>query len=485
MTDMNPPGFEIAVRQEKYLSTERHTMNAIVTVTARGLGAGAVPTSGPTAAEVIVVDTSGSMNAPPEKMRAARQASEAAIAAVREGVHFAVVGGTHEATMLYPPEPRLVAATAASRAAAVRAVYGARAVGGTAIGTWLALARQLLDGYSSVVRHVLMFTDGRNEHETSEHLDEVLAQCRGRFVCDARGIGDAWVPDELDRIVTVLNGQSDAVRRFADLAADFRQLMRSAMGRVIPDVSLRLRLMSGTELGFVKQVYPTLADLTPQGGDASLDFYTGAWGDEQRDYHVSLTVDPKNRPIGKDTVAARVALVLGDGSIVDDAIALPELPGLIQVVWTADPVLFTRSHATVNHYLTQEELDERVRSGCAALEAGEYERAVAELGRAVALATAAGNERQLERLIALVEIEDAAQGKVRLRGDQQLIDILWNAGGSRFTQIGPDGLPVPEPVAVDPGTPIGTCPDCDEPFFAGDVFCENCERPVSEAERTP
>jgi Ca-activated chloride channel family protein len=359
-------------------------------------------------------------------------------------------------------------------------VYQARAVGGTAIGTWLAMARQLLDGYPSVVRHVLMFTDGRNEHETGEHLAEVLEQCRGRFVCDARGIGDLWVPDELDRIVTVLNGQSDAVRRFADLADDFRQLMRSAMGRVVPDVSLRLSLMSGTELGFVKQVYPTIANLTPQGGDAGLDFYTGSWGDEQRDYHVSLTVDSKDRPVDKDTVAARVEVVLGDGSVVDDAIALPELPGLIQVVWTTDPVLFTRSHPTVNHYLGQQELAELVRSGCAALEEREYDLAVVKLGRAVALATSTGDER----LIELVEIEDAKQGKVVLRGDSELINIIWNVGGSRFTQLDPDGMPVRPPVAVDPGISIGRCPDCAEPYFAGDVFCESCKRPVATAEQT-
>jgi hypothetical protein len=481
MTNTDQPGFEIAVRQEKYLSAKRHTMNAIVVVTAHGLGAAAVPTSGPSAAEVIVVDTSGSMNAPPEKIRAARQAAEAAIAALRDGVHFAVVGGTHTAAMLYPGEPRLVAATAESRAAAVRAVYGAKAVGGTAIGTWLALARQLLDGYSSAVRHVLMFTDGRNEHETSEHLDEVLEECRGTFVCDARGIGDSWVPDELDRIVTVLNGQSDAVRRYADLAEDFRQLMRSAMGKVVPDVSLRLRLMSGTELGFVKQVYPTIADLTPKRDGTTWDFYTGSWGDEQRDYHVSLTVDSKDRPTDQDTVAARLEVVID--SAADDSITLPELPGLIRVRWTTDPVLATRSHVTVDHYLGQEELDERIRKGCQALDACEYELAVVELGRAVALATASGNERHLERLTELVEVVDAKEGKVRLHAAPELRAILWNRGGSKFTKLGPDGMPAPEPVVVDPGTPIGTCA-CGEPIFPGDVFCENCKRPVDGAERT-
>jgi hypothetical protein len=476
------PEFEILVRQHEYLSTMRHTMNAIVTVTARGLGATrTAPGSGPSAAEVVVVDTSGSMSDPPEKMRAAVRATEVAIAGLRDGVHFAVVGGTHQARMLYPEQPRLVAANEETRAAATRTLHGVRAVGGTAIGTWLTLANRLLDGYSAAVRHVLMFTDGRNEHEELAHLDGVLEACRGRFVCDARGIGDDWRPDELNRIVTVLNGQSDAVRRYTDLADDFRQLMRAAMGKVVPDVDLRLRLMANTELAFVRQVFPTVAELTPRGGDTTWDCYTGAWGDEQRDYHVCLTVDPTGRPIEEDIVAARVELVVGG----EDAIALPELPGLIRVRWTTDPVLFTLSHATVEHYLRQEELGERVRAGCAALEAGDEERAAAELGRAVALATATDNERYLQRLATLVEIDDAARGVVRLREDSELLDIRWNQGGSTFTQLGPDGMPVPERVAVDPGLPVGTCRHCGDDVFLGDVFCENCSRPVATGERTP
>jgi Ca-activated chloride channel family protein len=478
------PAFQILVRQHEYLSTMRPTMNAIVTVVARGLGAArSASGSGPSAAEVIVVDTSGSMSDPPEKMRAAVRATEAAVGGLRDGVHFAVVGGTHRATMIYPEQPGLVAANDATRAAATRAVHAVPAVGGTAIGAWLTLADQLLDGYSGAVRHVLMFTDGRNRQDLPKPLEEVLDACRGRFVCDARGIGDDWRPAELNRIVTALNGQSDAVRRYDDLVEDFRALMRSAMGRVVPDVDLRVRPMANTELVYVKQVYPTVAELAPRRAvdvDTAWDHRTGAWGDEQRDYHVCLTVDPTGRPMGEETVAARVELVVGDS-----AIALPELPGLIRVRWTTDPVLFTRSEVTVEHYLRQEELGERVRAGCAALEAGDDERAVAELGRAVALATAAGNERYLHRLAALVEIDDGAEGVVRLRRDSELADIRWNQGGSAFTELGPDGLPVPERVVADPGLPVGTCRHCGYDIFPRDAFCDECGRPADPEERTP
>src|SRR5262245_48950417 len=138
------PDFAVDVYQNEYLPDGATDVNAILTVTAAGGDPGA--TAGQQtveAAEVIIVDTSGSMQYPPTKISAARQATAAAIDTLRDGVAFAVVAGSHQAQMVYPYGQRLVPATDHSRAEAKAAVAGLEPTGGTAIGQWLTLANSL------------------------------------------------------------------------------------------------------------------------------------------------------------------------------------------------------------------------------------------------------------------------------------------------------------------------------------------------------
>ena len=91
-----------------------------------------------------MVDCSGSMDYPPTKMRNARDATAAAIDTLRDGVHFAVIAGTHVAKEVYPAGGRLAVADATTRDQAKQALRKLSAGGGTAIGTWLRLADRLL-----------------------------------------------------------------------------------------------------------------------------------------------------------------------------------------------------------------------------------------------------------------------------------------------------------------------------------------------------
>ncbi|MGW3679780.1 hypothetical protein ACWDOM_09225, partial [Streptomyces prasinus] len=126
----NVPQFSVDVYQNEYLPEGGREVNAIVTVTATGGGTigSAVaaphfytPGEGPSAAVVLMVDCSGSMDYPPTKMRNARDATAAAIDTLRDGVHFAVVGGTHLAKEVYPGAGRGAGGGAAPRAPAPRA----------------------------------------------------------------------------------------------------------------------------------------------------------------------------------------------------------------------------------------------------------------------------------------------------------------------------------------------------------------------------
>jgi Mg-chelatase subunit ChlD len=190
------PSFTADVYQNEYLPVGGAEVNAIITVASAGMDAAVRP---PDAAEIVIVDTSGSMDVPHSKMGAARDATAVAIDCIRDGVALAVIAGTTVAHLVYPPNGGLALAGPERRAEAKRAASKLRAGGGTAIGTWLTLARRLFESVPDRVCHAILLTDGENRHETPEQLDAVLAECDGRFQCDCRGVGTDWQVSELRR----------------------------------------------------------------------------------------------------------------------------------------------------------------------------------------------------------------------------------------------------------------------------------------------
>lgn len=406
------PDFQIEVYQNEYLPDGAREVNAVVTVTATG---GATSTVDVAAAEVIIVDCSGSMDYPRGKMAAAKQATAAAIDALRDGVAFAVVAGTDQARQVYPGNGKLIAADTRTRAAAKQAVQRLKAEGGTAIGTWLALAEKLFVGHDDAVRHAILLTDGRNEHERPKDLDRTLTACEGRFVCDCRGVGTDWEVAELRKISSALLGTVDIVADPAGLTADFQAMTAKSMGKAVADVALRLWTPRGAEVRFVKQVAPTVADLTAkrtESGPQSGDYPTGAWGSESRDYHVCVRVNPGN--IGDVMLAGRVSLVAGE--------VLAQ--GLVKAIWTDDAVLSTRISSEVAHYTGQAELAGVIQEGMEARRAGDLDRATAKLGRAVALAAKSGNTDTAELLTKVVDVVDPVTGTVRLKAKVSQADAM-------------------------------------------------------------
>ncbi|MGV9244950.1 VWA domain-containing protein [Streptomyces sp. NPDC003710] len=416
----NVPQFSVDVYQNEYLPEGGREVNAIVTVAATGGGTvpGAAPHPdtagrGPSAAVAIMVDCSGSMDYPKTKMRNARDATAAAIDTLRDGVHFAVIGGTHVAKEVYPGGGRLAVADATTRDQAKQALRRLGAGGGTAIGTWLRLADRLLSSADVSIRHGILLTDGRNEHESPDDLKATLAACAGRFTCDARGVGTDWEVKEVTGIASALLGTADIVADPAGLAADFTRMMETAMGKGVADVSLRLWTPVGTEIAFVKQVAPTVEDLTgrrTEAGPRAGDYPTGSWGDESRDYHVCVRVPAAN--IGQEMLAARVSLVVprSDGSA--DSLGAQ---GLIRAVWTDDMTASTSINPQVAHYTGQAELAQVIQQGIDLRKAGDIDGATAKLGRAVQLASASGNADTAKLLAKVVDVVDAATGTVRLK----------------------------------------------------------------------
>src|SRR5262245_29641615 len=103
--------FRAAVQQNAYLPRGTSVVHAIVSISAGGAEASSAGPAqararvGEAGAEVLIVDCSGSMARPPEKVEAARLATCRAVDRLPEGTAFAIVAGTSFARMVYPPPP--------------------------------------------------------------------------------------------------------------------------------------------------------------------------------------------------------------------------------------------------------------------------------------------------------------------------------------------------------------------------------------------
>jgi len=413
------PGFTVEIDQNPYLPAGGRDVSAIITVTAEESGdtdtppsTGSAAAPGAGNAEIIIIDCSGSMDYPPTKMTEARAATAAAIDVIHDGTSFAVVAGTSTSWPVYPSDGSMAVADNRTRSEAKAALRQLRASGGTAIGQWLRLAHQIFSSSPATLRHAILLTDGKNQHETPEELAAAISLCEGVFRCDCRGVGTDWEVAELRKISTALLGTVDIVVDPAGLAADFEAMMSEAMSKQLPDVLLRVWTPQQAALKFIKQVAPAIDDLTSRrlaSGAQAGDYPTGAWAPgESRDYHVSVAVNPAN--LGQEMLAARVSLV---ASSAEGQQVLGQ--GLIRVTWTDDEALSTRINSRVAGYTGQAELAAAIAEGLEANKRGDEEVATARLGRAVALAHEAGNEETARLLASVVDVVDEATGTVRLK----------------------------------------------------------------------
>ena len=401
--------FHAETYQNEYLPTGGTTVDAIVTVAGRSAPGtlGSVVDAAQDAAVVIVIDVSGSME-PRSKIEAARQAAITAVESLRDGVLFGVVGGNHEASFLYPARG-LARAAADTRAAAAVAIRACVPSGGTAMGQWLVEARARLIEHPDVIRNVILLTDGRNESESDDDLRAAVAMCDGVFQCDCRGVGVDWSVEQLRTIAGALLGSVDIIPEPSDMPADFAAMTARAMAKRTADVALRLWTPRGTTTRFVKQVSPTIEDLTPRAvavDERTVELPTGAWGDEERDYHVGLAVPAQE--VGDEMLAGRVRVIV-DGEVVAES--------RIRAVWTDDAAASTRISPRVAHYTGQVELASSIAAGLAARAAGDDDTATVRFARAAQLAAESGHTDTLRLLAGVVDIVDASTGTGRLRQD--------------------------------------------------------------------
>ncbi|MGI5270131.1 VWA domain-containing protein [Nonomuraea sp. CA-218870] len=417
------PTFTLHIDQNKYLPTDGRQVHAVLTIGSSGEAAAQTATE---TAEVIIVDTSGSMSG--SKIRDARTAAATAVETLRDGAYFAVISGTSTAKVIYPGGVGLARANPATRAEAQRAIAQLGARGGTAIGEWLKLAGHLLSAHPNAVRHALLMTDGQN-NEREEVFASVLAAWSGKFVCDSLGVGADWVPAQLRMVSEALLGTFEFVRNQHELAEFFRRITQTTMGKTVPDLSLRIWVPQAARLTFVKQVSPTLLDLTGKRTDVNPltgDYPTGAWGREDREYHLCVEVPPGQ--VGQEIRAGWVKLVRPD---TQEVLA----SGNVLAQWTDDLAQSTRINPKVAHYAGQAELHELIQAGLSARAAGDVAGATARLAQARKIAADSGREDTARLLDKVVEI-DPVQGTARLvRNVDKADEIELDTGSVRTSRL--------------------------------------------------
>lgn len=480
------PAVALIVSQETELSVGAagEGVHAFFDIRTRGIGP-SVLGAAPDAAEVIVVDCSGSMGSPRSKIAAARDAAVSAVAGLREGARFAVVEGREEARMVYPQDERLERAdhdTRAEAAAAIRRLYPN---GGTSIGAWLGLARRLFTDSPGDIRHAVLLTDGWNAHRP-ELLAHELGACEGLFICDTRGIGDGWNARELKQIADRLHGTSDVVLRDTDLTAEFEAVIRASMARTVTGLAIRLHLMPGSTLRFLKQVYPVERELTGsarQSDDRTVEFPTDAWGgDETRQYHLCLEADPAGRSRHEDLQLGYV-----DVLVPLEGVPAPD-PAPVLVRWIPGDRASTVVSRIGEHFGLHHELGRVLAGAYEAYQDRDLATAEARLVEAVPMAHRLDDRAKLRVLAEVLDITDPAAGRARLK---QVFDprhmsrlIMLGDDSTLFREDSEDsaraGLQPPRRL---PGPPVSvrTCPgpDCDAQSPADARFCVRCAHPMT------
>lgn len=199
---------------------------------------------------------------------------------------------------------------------------------------------------------------------------------------------------------------------------------RSRADEPVTSLALQVWTPVGAVVGTLKQVAPTVEDLTGRRTDAGAQI--GAYplpplGVQDLDYHLRIEelVDP-----GREKMAARVMVVAGAEELAR---------GRIPVAWTEDAARAARIDQRVAEFTGRVEVERAIDEGLAARERGDDVAAAAALQRAVELAIEVGDDETVRRLAALLEV-DSPDGTARLRRDAPATDAL-DAPSTRTARV--------------------------------------------------
>lgn len=402
--------FTSTVFQKPFLLEGETSVNAVMTVTARGGNAAGNAGAGQGLVMVFMLDTSGSMGEDGGvKIKNGRNALAAAIKLLRPTDEFCVISGSGTARFVV----ELCLATDANKARAVSEVMAIQANGGTTMSTWLRKAKEAFNSRPGKIHQAVLLTDGANDEADQQALVAMIKECVGVFQCECRGVEAKFKPDQLRLIADQLLGTVDMIRDPASMAVDFTAIMQKSAGLAVNDVMAQVWIPAGAKITAFKQMTPEILDLTAKvkpGANAQTHrFPTGAWGgEESRDYLITIELGKAGAPNGPKMLAGRAALIYSESGV-ETKVGEAQILG----VWTDDIDQGSRVEPKVDNYTGQAELTKKVQDGLALRKAGNEEEATKALQRAHELAVATGNEGTRRLLEKVVEVE--RDGTIKLK----------------------------------------------------------------------
>jgi hypothetical protein len=406
------PTFQGQVHQNKYLPEGANKVDSILSVTSI-LPAGGVTVTGSGRVIGFLVDKSGSMGSN-NKWNNARKAVAEAIMTLPEDAEFFVVVGGDTGEVLIP----LQKATAANKAKAAQIVGSHGLGGGTYFARWLSVVNDIFAQRPQAIRVLIFLTDGENDgDDTTYKLPAVLQKASGLYQTENRGVGDGYRPDQLRAIQQVLGGTVGGMQNAAELAKDFAAIVEKTKGLAMASVQVQFWTPVGAKIAMVKQVSPEILDLTAKvaatGNPRIQRIDTGSWGEETREYHVQVELEPGSVGTvgGPEKLCARVSLVYSDNGT-ETEIKLNE-GGQVKAEWTEDDKRSAVINPKVANYTGQAELAAKIQEGVKALNDGDEEKATKALQRAVELADQTGNDGTKRLLAKVVDVDD--KGTVKLK----------------------------------------------------------------------
>jgi len=426
--------FRVETYTNPYLAAGATRVDAVITVTATdgvglaasGVAAVSAPADRHDAVVGIIVDVSGSMQG--DRIIAARQAVRKAIELLDPNVSFFVVAFSSRVYLVAP----LRQATPDAKAYADSQVQRLEAGGQTFMSLALNAAREQFLQRPGALHYALFLTDGKNIDDDTANLETVLTQSESVFQCDCRGVGTDWQPKELQKIARKLLGTAQIIAQPSAMEADFRAAIQSAMGRSVGGVRLRLWTPKSAKVIACKQMSPEIVVLTDRASQVdaqTLDFPTGAWGNESRDYYAAFEMAAGE--INDEMLACRPSIVYSENGQDVKAAGPP-----IVATWTEDEALSARINEQVAHYTGQEELANAIQTGLEARDRGDVDAATHMLGRAIKLAKDSGNEDTYRKIVKVVDVVDADNGTVRLKAHIDKADEMdLDLSSSRTSRV--------------------------------------------------
>jgi von Willebrand factor type A domain/von Willebrand factor type A C-terminal domain len=432
--------FKIETFLNSYLPVGSTRVDAVFSISA------AVPQKVETVRRVLglICDTSGSMEG--YKISATLHAMRVAIDQMDEDSEAFVIAFSNEAKLVLD----LTRMTAEGKRSAHQAIAKIECGGGTVMSKALTIARERFVKRPGAVRQAIVLTDGRNDDTDLTALEAEVRACSGIFQAHCRGIGTDWSPAQLRLIGDGLLGTVAMITRPNELARDFQRTLAAAMSKLLPDVRLRLWMPKNTELRQLKQGFPTEIDLTPAMehiDERTLEFRLGAWGEGTQDYCATFKV-VACAP-GEDMLVCRPSLTYLDPKTEQNVVVKGSA---MTVAWTEDVHLSARIDSAVAHYFGQGEMARFIRDGIEAIERNDDNTATVRLNEALKLAAESGNEEATVRIKRVIDVVNANEGTVRLRGEVKKVAVMdLDIGSTRTVNLKRSAGKIP-PTNSDVGT---------------------------------